>query len=188
LTFRPAPTTLAALRGLLDALTSGGHHLDGALLRRTATSWSDTDAKHTGQDCPFGLAERVWVRHHPSTSPGALGPIFLTFRLTQGWVLDAVLIGPPEHTLPRTQVVAPRTWSEATLSAIEGLLDRGDGFVAFQVLEAANATPKGKVQDCERGWVVREWVDQSCGYSGDDFSGTVTWKLGQHLLVGTFFS
>lgn len=184
MTFRAAPLTLDALQGLTNAIAAAGGHLDSCVLLRTPTPMSDADVGVEGGPCPLGLAERFWLRLPRRADGTCLHG--MTFRLNAGWCLGAALVGdtPPAFTGP---LQAPRTgWSEGTLSAIHDLIARSEGFYSFRIFDKATHKPKGSVQDSENGWTAREWVDQSCGYSGDDFTGTVSWILGRHVLVGTF--
>lgn len=74
-----------------------------------------------------------------------------------------------------------------TLEAIQALLDGVDGCNAVSIKRADEHEPVGDVQDCDTGHVEAEWVDQhGPGMAGDDFFGTVTWKLGEHYLIAYY--
>ena len=78
-------------------------------------------------------------------------------------------------------------FSNKTLSAIKDLTEGVDGCHGIRIFRADKHQPKGIVQDCDTGHVKTEWVDQNGpGISGDDFYGTVTWKLGDHYLVAYY--
>lgn len=76
-------------------------------------------------------------------------------------------------------------FSGKTLDALMALVDSVDGVTSFRVYGADGFTPKGEVKDCDVGIVAKEWVDQTTGggFSGDEFAGTVTWRLGRHYVV-----
>lgn len=184
MTFRAAPLTLDALQGLTNAVAGAGGHLEACFLMRTPTPMSDADVGVEGGPCPLGLTERFWVRPRPMGD--GFGLYDLTFRLTDGWCLRAGLAGSVPPVI-QGSVQAPRTgWSEGTLSAIHDLIARSEGFYSFRIFDKATHKVQGSMQESENGWTAREWVDQSCGYSGDDFTGTVSWTLGRHVLVGAF--
>ena len=74
-----------------------------------------------------------------------------------------------------------------TLETIHGLISDVDGFYGANIYLANEHSPKGELQDCDFAGVSKEWVDQSGpGFSGDDFHGTITWKLGDYYLVAGF--
>lgn len=74
-----------------------------------------------------------------------------------------------------------------TMDAIITLLESVDGVSSYRLHRADGYKPKGKEQDCDAGVVPTEWVDQNGpGFSGDDYSGTITWNLGSHYLVAGF--
>ena len=76
---------------------------------------------------------------------------------------------------------------EKTMDAISDLAKSVDGVTDISLHRAEGFTPKGKEQDCDCGVVPTEWVNQSGpGFAGDDFTGTVTWRLGSHYLVAGF--
>lgn len=78
-------------------------------------------------------------------------------------------------------------FSNKTLSAIKDLIDGVDGAHGIRVKHVSEHEPKGEVQECDTGHVKTEWVDQhGPGISGDDFYGTVTWKLGDHYLIAYY--
>ncbi|MBL4757406.1 MAG: hypothetical protein JKY32_07160 [Rhizobiales bacterium] len=77
-------------------------------------------------------------------------------------------------------------FSNKTLAAISGLSEGVDGCYGIMVKHQSEHTPKGITQDCDTGHVKSEWVSQSAGFSGDDFTGTVTWKLGEYYVIAMF--
>lgn len=66
-----------------------------------------------------------------------------------------------------------RQFSNKTLAAVRTLIAGVDGCHSV-------------VQDCDAGIVQKEWVDQRAGPCGDDFYGTVTWKLGDFYLIAHY--
>lgn len=78
-------------------------------------------------------------------------------------------------------------WSNKTMSAIATLAGKVDGAFSIKLVEHNGASPKGEMQDYDGpavDGIKHEWVDQSGpGFSGDDFSGTVTFVLGDYHLV-----
>lgn len=74
-----------------------------------------------------------------------------------------------------------------TLTAIKELIDGVDGVHGVELIRADEHEPKGALQECDTGHVGTEWVNQSGpGMFGDDFHGTVTWKLGDFYLIAHF--
>lgn len=91
----------------------------------------------------------------------------------------------PKATAP--VVSKPVAWSHTTMMAIATLSRSVDGAFSTKLVPHAGKDPKGDMQDYEGphvDGVTHEWVDQSGpGMSGDDFSGTVTFVLGDYHLV-----
>lgn len=79
-------------------------------------------------------------------------------------------------------------FSNKTLSAVKDLLDGVDGLIGTELKPSDSHEPKGKAQECDTGHVKTEWVDQRCGIAGDDWTGTVTWKIGGFYLIAHFAS
>lgn len=79
-------------------------------------------------------------------------------------------------------------FSNKTMQAICDLVKSVDGVTDVTILPASEHAPKGIIQDCDAGIVTKEWVDQRSGAipSGDDFYGTVTWRLGDFYVIAGF--
>lgn len=75
-----------------------------------------------------------------------------------------------------------------TLEAIRMLMEGTEGAYECVIHAATDFKPRGRKQDCDLGIVPHEWVDQieNGGFTGDSFSGTVTWDLGSHFLVASY--
>lgn len=74
-----------------------------------------------------------------------------------------------------------------TLKAIRRLYEGVDGAHGIEVKAVSEHDPKGKEQDCVLATGGVEWVDQhGPGMVGDEFWGTVTWRLGDHYLITHF--
>lgn len=74
-----------------------------------------------------------------------------------------------------------------TLDAIHDLIEGVDGCYGVEIKRASEHEPKGDIQECDTRHIETEWVDQSGpGMFGDEFHGTVTWKLGDHYLIAHF--
>lgn len=74
-----------------------------------------------------------------------------------------------------------------TLRIMHDLLTDIDGFIGANIYPASEYVPKGKIQECDLHGIDQEWVNQfGPGMYGDDFNGTVTWKLGDYYLVAGF--
>lgn len=78
-------------------------------------------------------------------------------------------------------------WSNKTMAAISALTRSVDGAYAVRLVPHAGAQPQGDMQEYEGpevDGIQHEWVDQSGpGMAGDDFSGTVTFVLGDYHLI-----
>lgn len=78
-------------------------------------------------------------------------------------------------------------FSNETLGAVKSLLENVDGLLGVQIRAASCHIPVGVEQDCNSGLVTKEWVDQhGPGIGGDDYHGTVTWKLGDFYLIASY--
>lgn len=78
-------------------------------------------------------------------------------------------------------------FSNKTLGAINDLIATADGVHSVMLKPCSEHTPKGNVQDSDSEHVKTEWVDQyGPGFSGDDFYGTITWKLGDYYLIAQY--
>jgi hypothetical protein len=80
-------------------------------------------------------------------------------------------------------------FSNKTLAAVQALIASVGGCHGVEIKPAAEHLPKGEMQDCDAGIVPKEWVDQrGPGMAGDEFYGTVTWKLGDFYLIASYAS
>jgi hypothetical protein len=78
-------------------------------------------------------------------------------------------------------------FSNKTLAAVQALITGVDGCYSVSIKSVAEHIPQGDVQDCDSGVVQKEWVDQrGPGQMGDEFHGTVTWKLGDFYLIASY--
>ena len=78
-------------------------------------------------------------------------------------------------------------FSNKTLAAIQTLISSVDGCHTVSIKPASAHTPIGEIQDCDAGPVLKEWVDQKGpGMGGDEFYGTVTWRLGDFYLIAGY--
>lgn len=79
-------------------------------------------------------------------------------------------------------------FSRKTLDAISKLVESVEGVCSIKICKAEGYAPRGIMQDCDAGVVPKEWVNQTTngGFSGDEFAGTVTWKLGSHYLIASY--
>lgn len=76
---------------------------------------------------------------------------------------------------------------DETLSAIKDLIDGVDGVYRIEIKRLTDHNPVGEEQACDTGHVETEWVDQhGPGMAGDEFNGTVTWKLGEYYLIAHY--
>lgn len=82
----------------------------------------------------------------------------------------------------------PEPVKEPTLMRLKKLYDCVDGAYKIDVFPVDEHTPAGKQQDCsDLADDGVEWVAQhGPGMAGDDFWGTVTWKLGAYYVVVHF--
>lgn len=77
-------------------------------------------------------------------------------------------------------------FSNKTLSAIYELANHADSH-GLRIVRADRYKPKGEKQDCGIAGVKHEWVKQSGGgFTGDDFHGTVTWKIGDFYVIAYY--
>lgn len=102
--------------------------------------------------------------------------------LTSGYTKDD-----GSESAPATpSIEKPRTWAPKTFERIYTLLRDAECYT-FDIMETANHTPAGNAQESGRDAPKIEWVDQGGGgFSGDDFHGTITWKLGDYYLIGHY--
>jgi len=185
MTLHASPLTLDTLAALRQALADSCWHLEAFFLEKADAPRPDATTLGPSVPCPFGLGSRAWLRRLDGEDPDGIGTFAVWIEITPGWRVVGTLLCKGKLSFVERPIAPPRRWSEATLEAIQTLLDPSDGFFGFHV-EGPGVAPKGHAQPCDRGVVSKEWVDQSSGFSGDDFSGTVSWPMAGRLVVGSF--
>lgn len=88
------------------------------------------------------------------------------------------------HYAKRMREVTEGLCAVPDLLRLNMMYDSVDGAHRLEVLPVQEHEPAGKQQDCSAADGGVEWVDQhGPGMAGDDFWGTVTWKLGSYYVV-----
>lgn len=185
MTLRASPLTLDTLEALRQAFADSCWHLEAFFLEHTKDARPNGTTSGPSFPCPFGLGTQAWLRRLDGADHEDIGTWAVWIELTPNWRVVANLLCRGKPSFVARPIAPPRRWSEATLAGIHGLLDPSYGFFGFRV-EGPDAVPKGHVQPRDAGIVSKEWVDQSGGFSGDDFSGTVSWKMARRLVVASF--
>ena len=171
--------TLIGLAALIDARRATSHSF--AIVPTFAPRNAGAQ-----RPCPQGIAGVETAFHDTDANQTCLGSALV---LTPNWMLVThtwvrATFPPCDTSLSSLTQHAPKTWHEPTLERIHALLNEAEAF-DFALKPVHAHTPRGEVQETGRSAPAQEWVNQGGGgLSGDDFHGTITWRLnGQYLIA-----